>query len=343
MYRLLLLLLPLYFACSASRSGPAAGAGLNGGSGYGSIDEFDERLAEIIDPRAGMEQLASGFDWSEGPVWVDRDGGYLLFSDIPRNKVYKWSAATGDTSTYLQPSGFTGAYSSAKEPGSNGLLLDPQGRLVLCQHGDRRVARMDAPLGAPQPTYSTVVASYDGKRLNSPNDAVLHRDGSLYFTDPPYGLPGQANSTSKELDFQGVYRYDFARQRLTLLTRELPRPNGIAFTPDYRTLIVANSQPQRAVWMAYTLLNDGAIGAGEVFYDATGRSAPHGGVPDGMAMHRRGYLFATGPGGVYVFHPDRTLLGIIRTGKQTGNVTFDTDQRWLYIVADDLLLRLPIK
>ena len=307
------------------------------------IDRLDPRLDALLAPDAELEQLAAGFNWSEGPVWVgSAAAGYLLFSDIPENKVYRWSAAEGLT-TYLEPAGYTGAYFAGKEPGSNRLLLDPEGRLLLCQHGDRRMARMAAPLDAPVPVFETVTAFYNGKRLNSPNDAVFHENGDLYFTDPPYGLPGQAESCVKELDFQGVYRYSFADDSLTLLTDQLSRPNGIAFTPDYGHLIVANSDRKRAVWTKYPVRTDGTLGAGEVFKDVTDRiPGPHGGAPDGMAMHSSGNLFATGPGGIYILSPSGEELGLIRTGQKTGNCTFNADQSMLYITADSLLFRLPM-
>ena len=310
--------------------------------GVGAVTQLDDRLEDLIRPGSRLEQLASGFDWSEGPVWVERDGGYLLFSDIPRNQIHKWSRA-GGLELYLKPSGYTGAYSSSKEPGSNRLLLDRDGSLLLCQHGDRRIARMEAPLNAPAATFTTVVGDYEGGRLNSPNDAVLHPNGDIYFTDPPYGLPGQQNSTSKELEYNGVYRYRPSTGRLTLLTKELSRPNGIELSPDGRTLIVANSDRSDHKWMKYDLDTDGNILSGRVMRDVTGVPAPLSEGCDGMAMHSAGYLFATGPGGVHVFHPDETLLGIIRTGQKNGNCTLDSEQRNLYITADSLLLRLPLQ
>ena len=310
---------------------------------YGTVAQLDDRLGDILPDSAAMQLLASGFEWSEGPLWI-ADGGYLLFSDIPRNAVMRW--APGDTvaQVYLQPSGYTGeAPFGGTEPGSNALLLDPQGQLVLCQHGDRRMARMTAPMAQPTAQYETIVGSYDGKLLNSPNDAIYHSNGNLYFTDPPYGLPGGADSDAKMLDFQGVYRYSERDATLTLLTDALTRPNGLAFTPDEAQLIVANSNPDRAVWMSYTLQPDGTLGTGRVYYDATEQVANNKGLPDGMAMHSSGHLFATGPGGVYVFAPDQSLLGVLRTGQATANCTFDDTESHLYITADSLLLRLPMR
>lgn len=307
----------------------------------GSIERIDPALDEIIAPDARLEVLAEGFEWTEGPVWVSQ-GNYLLFSDIPNNSIIKWKE--GDSTTlYLKPSGFTGESSESEEPGANGLVLDRDGNLVLCQHGDRRIARMDAALSQPEPKFVTIVDSYEGKRLNSPNDLVYLSNGDLYFTDPPYGLPGGAESPVKELDFQGVYRFDAEDSSLTLLTRELSRPNGIGFSPDGKTLYVANSDPESAVWMAYDVKDDGNIENGRIFYDATEQAKSEEGLPDGMAVHADGYVFATGPGGVWVFNPDGTHLGTIKTGEATANCTFNANQTILYITADMYLLRLNFK
>jgi gluconolactonase len=303
----------------------------------GSIERLDPRLEALIPPDAKMEVLAEGFDWSEGPVWV-RSGGYLLFSDIPPNRVMKWKPGEG-VSLYLHPSGYTGSRPRTGEPGSNGLLLDPQGRLVLCQHGDRRVARMDAPLDRPAPRFVTLADRYQGKRFNSPNDAVYHSNGALYFTDPPYGLEKLMEDPAKELDFQGVYRLA-PNGEVTLLTRELSRPNGIAFSPDEKTLYVANSDPQRAIWMAFDVKPDGTLGHGRVFFDATKWVPSRKGLPDGLKVDARGNLFATGPGGVLVFAPDGTHLGTLRTGEATANCAWGDDGSTLYITADMYLLRI---
>ena len=195
----------------------------------GSIEILDSSLLPILKASDKIEILAEGFAWSEGPLWI-ADSGFLLFSDIPPNKVMRWDEKNGVT-TYLYPSGYTGTIPRAGEPGSNGLILDQQGHLVLCQHGDRKMVRMDAPLNLPSPKFITLADKYQGKRFNSPNDAVYHSNGDLYFTDPPYGLLKNVNDSSKELPFQGVYR---VRKNLTvdLLTKELSRPNGIAFSRD---------------------------------------------------------------------------------------------------------------
>ena len=307
----------------------------------GSIERISNGLNQLISEDAKLEILAEGYEWSEGPVWIPQ-GGYLLFSDIPNNQIIKWKEGEG-ASVYLEPSGFGGGNFEGKEPGSNGLTLDEEGRLVLCQHGDRRIARMTAPLDNPAPEYETIVGTYEGKRLNSPNDLAYHSSGDLYFTDPPYGLPGGANSEAKELDFQGVYRYSEANDELTLLTDELSRPNGIGFSPDGNTLYVANSDPQRAIWMAYDVTNEGNVENGRVFYDATEKVGEEKGLPDGFAVHSSGHIFATGPGGVWIFTSEGEHLGTLKTGQATANCTFNADESYLYITADMYLMRVAMK
>lgn len=306
----------------------------------GAIEKRDDRLDQFLKPGAQIEIIAEGFDWSEGPLWVPTEKK-LLFSDIPPNKIYQWTE-TGGLQLYLTPSGYTGAQPRGGEVGANGLVLDPAGRLVLCQHGDRRMARLDAPLNEPQPQFTTLADRYDGKRLNSPNDAVYKRNGDLYFTDPPYGLEKNADDPAKELPFQGVYRVTPAGQ-VQLLTPELSRPNGIAFSPDEKVLYVANSDPARAIWMAYDVQPDGTIANGRVFYDATPLTAREKGLPDGLKVTKAGVLFATGPGGVLIFSPAGEHLGTIKTGQATSNCALNSDESTLYITADNYLMRVQLK
>ncbi len=299
----------------------------------GTIERLNPRLDQLIPREATLQKLAEGFEWSEGPVWV-RDGRYLLFSDIPNNSVMKWEQGRG-ISLFLKPSGYTGLDPRGGEAGCNGLLLDAAGRLILCQHGDRRVARWQ-----PDSGFTTLVDRYRGKRFNSPNDAVLKSNGDLYFTDPPYGLVGGVNDKARELDFCGVYRLS-ADGKLTLLTDKMTRPNGIGFSPDEKTLYVAQSDPKRAVWMAFDVKDDGSITRGRVFYDATPWVGKLKGLPDGLKVDKRGNLFATGPGGVWVFSPDGTPLGRIDTGQATANCAWGGDGTVLYITADMYLCRIP--
>ena len=307
----------------------------------GSVDRVEPALDDLVPPNAQIEVLAEGFDWGEGPVWVPEDGGYVLFTDVPQNTIYKWSAGEGLT-PWLRPSGYTGADPSAGE-GANGLLLDRAGRLVLCQHGDRRMARLDAPLSDPQPQFTTLAATYDGQRFNSPNDAVFHRSGALYFTDPPYGLPEGADDPAREIDVSGVYRLD-PDGAVSLVVDSLSRPNGIGLAPDEETLYVANSDPDRALWAAYDVQPDGSLANGRVFFDATEWTGDRPGLPDGLKVDPNGNVFATGPGGVLVFAPDGTHLGTINTTLPTANLAFGgSDGRTLFMTADSTLQRVPTR
>ncbi len=302
----------------------------------GEVVRTDKRIDQLLDRDAKIEVLASGFEWAEGPVWV-KDGGYLLFSDIPRNSIMKWSETDG-LSLFLKPAGFTGTVDYGREPGSNGMTLDAEGRLVACEHGDRRISRLYKDGGK-----RTLVDNYQGKRLNSPNDLVFKSNGDLYFTDPPYGLPKNFDDSRRELDFCGVYRLS-KNGDLTLLTRELTRPNGIAFSPDEKTLYVANSDPDHAVWMKYPVKDDGTLGAGAVLLDVTAefkRGMP--GLPDGMKVDAQGHLFAGGPGGIYVIAPDGVVLGRIDTKQRTANCAWGDDGSTLYMAADHYLCRIRTK
>jgi gluconolactonase len=305
----------------------------------GSIERLDPEINQVIPEDAVIEVLAEGFDWSEGPVWIST-GNYLLFSDIPPNRIYKWSEEDS-IELYLEPSGYTGELSRGGEEGSNGLLLDPSGALVLCQHGDRRMAKMETPLSEPQPVFSTIVDNYNGKRLNSPNDACYDSKGNLYFTDPPYGLPENENDPAKELEYQGVFMMR-PNGSIQLLTSELSRPNGIALSPSEKILYVANSDPENAIWMSYNVLPDGTLINGRVFYDVTDKVGEEKGLPDGMKVNRKGYIFATGPGGVLIFSPLGIHLGTIKTTEATANCTFDDSENVLYITADMYLLRVVL-
>ena len=300
----------------------------------GTLVSLDPRFDVLVPKTATLEKLADGFSWVEGPVW-DQKAQALLFSDIPNNVVHKWKAGDG-LSEFLRPSGYTGsAPFTGREPGSNGLTWDSQRRLVLCQHGDRRIARLDAP-----GRFTTIVDRYEGKRLNSPNDLVYKSNGDLYFTDPPYGLPGTFKDPGRELDFTGVYRLSTSGT-LTLLTKELKAPNGIGFSPDETTLYVAQSDGDEPIVMAYPVKSDGTIAAGKVLINMKSGMAPDKpGGPDGMKVDLKGNLFATGPGGVWVIAPDGTHLGTIETAAKTANAAWGDDGSMLYITADKTLYRL---
>lgn len=305
----------------------------------GEIERFDPLFDTLVPQNAQLEILADSFTWSEGPVWVPQHD-MLLFSDIPNNKIYKWTETDG-LEEYLHPSGYTGEKSLEGEPGSNGLLLDSLGRLVLCQHGNRQIGLMEAPMNAPQPIYRSIVNKWEGKRFNSPNDAVFDGEGNLFFTDPPYGLPGKLEDPEKEIPFQGVYRYS-KNGEIKLMSNDVRLPNGITFSLDYKTLYVANSDSLNAIWMAYDHHDDGSISNGRVFYDANHMLENEKGLPDGLKVGKNGNIWATGPGGVLVFTPEGKLLGRIRTGQLTSNCGFNEDKSELYITAHYFLMRLKL-
>lgn len=303
---------------------------------YATLESLDPRFDALIAPGTRIEKIADDLLWSEGPIWEPRSKS-LLFSDIPRNRVMQWNADKG-VSVFLEASGYTGAAPfTGREPGSNGLTLDLQGRLTLCQHGDRRVSRREAD-GRMVPLAS----QYQGKKFNSPNDLVFDAQGNLWFTDPPYGLPGTFKDPTKELDFQGVYRVS-KDGKVTLVTRELEAPNGLAFSPDYKTLYVANSQTQAPIWKAFPVNADGTLGASRVFFDSLKLYKEGDGVPDGMKVDTKGNVFATGPGGVLVLSAEGQLLGRILTGVPTANVAWGEDGSTLFITANHRVLRLRTK
>ncbi|MCG6188575.1 SMP-30/gluconolactonase/LRE family protein [Maribellus maritimus] len=300
----------------------------------------DPKLLEVIPKQLDVEILGEGFEWAEGPLWLAGQQK-LLFSDIPQNTVFEWTEKSGIKS-YLKPSGYTGTQHLSGEPGSNGLLLSPDGKLVLCQHGDRKVAKMNADLNNPKPDFTALADNYKGKKLNSPNDAVFHKNGELYFTDPPYGLELLTDDPKKELDFQGVYKTD-RNGNTILLTKELSRPNGIAFSNDYKKLYVANSDPKNAIWMVYDVDKNGGLTNGKIFFDVTDQDTAENGNPDGLKVHKNGWIFATGPKGVWIFTPEGKHLGTIITGEKTANCTFNKDYSVLFLTADDYLLQIKLK
>jgi gluconolactonase len=298
----------------------------------GRIERLDPRFDALVPPGALLERVADGIAWAEGPLW-DRRAGALLFSDVPRNAVFRWQA--GAVTRWLPASGYTGtAPFPGREPGSNGLAFDRAGRLVLCQHGDRRIARCE-----PDGTLTVLAERYEGKRLNSPNDLVFRSNGDLYFTDPPFGLPGAFDDPGKELTFQGVYRLT-PDGTLTAVATSLTAPNGLAFAPDERTLYVSNAERARPIWLAYPVRPDGTLGAGRQFAEASAWVRDGDGVPDGLKVDAAGHVFAAGPGGIHVFASDGARLGRIETGVPTGNLNWGDDGSVLYIAANHWILRL---
>ena len=301
----------------------------------GAVHREAPALDALIAPGARIERLAEGFTWSEGPVWIE-DGDYLLLSDVPANRMYRWLEADG-LSVFLDPSGHPGPDTSGfREPGSNGLIPGPAGTILMADHGNRAVARLD--LATREKTL--LATRFQGRRFNSPNDLVRARDGTIYFTDPPYGLEGLNRSPLKEQPHNGVYRLD-ADGTVTLLAANMSFPNGIILSPDERTLYVANSDPAWAVIVAFTLDAERRIVATRVFADMTslvGADMP--GLPDGMAIDEGGNLFATGPGGVHIFTPAGERLGRIATGTAIANCAFGEDGRTLFLASHHQLARI---
>lgn len=299
----------------------------------GGVERIDPALDAIIPADAKIEKLAGGFKFTEGPIWVH--AGYLLFSDIPNNVINKWTP-DGKVSVFLKQSGYNGPTPPSGElPGSNGLTLDKQGRLLICQHGNRRLVRVE------KSGKQTVLADiYEGKRLNSPNDVVVKSDGAIYFTDPPYGLPKEDSDPAKEVSFNGVFR--LAEGKLQPVIKDLTRPNGIAFSPDEKFLYISVSDAARKVWMRYHVNPDGTVANGKVFYDVT--SNKEDGLPDGMKIDQKGNVYGTGPGGIWIFSPHGKYIGRIKPPEVPANCNWgDSDGKTLYMTARTGLYRIRLK
>lgn len=298
------------------------------------ITGLDPRFDQLVPKDAKLEKVAAGFTWVEGPVW-DRRTGSLLFSDIPANSIYRWKPGEG-VSVFLNKSGYSGAAPfTGKEPGSNGLTFDANGRLVLCRHGDRQIGRLEG-----NGNITALADRYDGYRLNSPNDLVFKSNGDLYFTDPPFGLPRAFNDPQKA-PVQGVYRIS-KDGTVTRLITDIHAPNGIAFSPDEKTLYVSDVDPKRAAWLAYDVNADGTVSNGRVFFDATRwRQDPFFG-PDGFKVDQQGNIFGARPGGVTVIAADGTLLGTIETGLPTSNVAWGEDGRTLFVTGGTSVYRIRL-
>ncbi len=330
MNKMLLMLLLVTTSCSVQKIYPT----------IGSIERSDDSINNIISPNAKAEIIAEGFDWSEGPLWIEKNK-MLLFSDIPRNAIYKWTGKNG-AELYLKPSGYTGTEKRGGETGSNGLILDKNNKLVLCQHGDRRMARMDATLHHPLPKFISIASNWQGKKLNSPNDAVYNSNGELFFTDPPYGLEKGMNDPLKEIPFQGVYKVNHSGE-VILVTDTLSRPNGIAFFPGEKTFIVANSDGNKPNWYAFDINENNEVVNGRIFYSAAGYDKSLKGGNDGLKIDRNGNVFATGPGGIWIFNNNGKLLGKLKLNEAASNVALSTDEKTLYITNDMFIVRFKMR
>lgn len=301
------------------------------------VEIYDSSALAFIDSNASFEILADGFYWSEGPLWIDTLEA-LVFSDVPANKIYKWTE-TDSLSVYLKSAGHTGEDNIDSGKGPNGLILDKTGRLLICQHGDRRIARLDAKLDQPKGKFISVADTYREKRFNSPNDLVMDRSGNIYFTDPPYGQP--ENKTG-EIGMNGVFKVT-PKNDVSLLIDSLSRPNGIGLSPDQKTLYINQSDPSRPVLYSYEVTEDDALSNGTALFDFSELSKKAEGLPDGLKVHSSGNIFATGPGGVHVISPEGEHLAAIKTGKATSNCAFDSNESYLYTTTTDKLLRISLK
>lgn len=306
----------------------------------GSIVRYDAALDAIIDSTATAEIIAEGFEWSEGPLWVDSEQ-MLLFSDVPTNTIHQWTEEKG-SEVYLKPSGYTGnEVEKLKEPGSNGLLLDNDNHLVICQHGNRQIIRMLAPLQQPRVAFLMLAEKYNDKRLNSPNDAVYNNVGELFFTDPPYGLPTQRDDDpEKEIPFNGVFKVKTYGE-VILLTDKISKPNGIALFPDEKKLLIGNSDPNAADWYVLDLAD--TVVTPKLFYSATNERDGLPGLPDGLKIDSKGIVYASGPGGIWIFNSDGKVLGKIKLDDAASNVALSTDEKTLYITNSGKVLRVRLK
>jgi len=298
------------------------------------IDRIDSAMDEIAGPNPKIFKLAEGFKFTEGPVWIESDGGYLLFSDPNGNMIYKYTK-DGKLSIFRKPSGYAGAdIAEYGQPGSNGLTLDPQGRLTINEHGNHRVSRLEK-----DGSVTVLADRYEGKRLNSPNDLVYRSDGTLYFTDPPFGLPKFFDDPRRELSFSGVY--SIYKGKLQLLTKELSGPNGIVFSPDEKYLYVGNWDEKKKVVMRYEAKPDGTLANGQVFFDMT--AAPGEDAIDGIKVDQRGNLYVSGPGGLWVISATGKHIGTIKAPMHVHNMAWgDEDGKTLYLCARSALYRMRL-
>lgn len=311
-------------------------------SAAGEIEIFDTSVLKLIDSNATIEVIGRNYTWSEGPVWIAATHT-LLFSDVPENKIYTWNQS--DTPLlYLMPSGYTDTAVRNGENGSNGLTLDRQGRLLLCQSGNRHVAKMNTPLDAPKPDFTLLATDYNGKKFNSPNDLVENSKGEIYFTDPIYGLPDGENDSTRELTFEGVFKISTAG-KTTLLIDSIPRPNGVALSLDEKILYVGSSDAEKPKWFAYNLDVNGNILSGGVLLDAAplNEKATVKQGPDGMKIDKYGNIFSAGPDGINIISPGGKRLGLIKIyTRRVSNCAFNETKDVLYITADDLVLKVTL-
>ena len=304
-----------------------------------SIDRLDPAIDSVISNEITVDVIGTGYKWSEGPLWIESEK-MLLFTDVPTNTIYKWTAEKG-AEVYLTPSGYTGTIPRAGEPGANGLALDDEGNLILCQHGDRRIAMMNTPVGKPSADFTTLSDKYNGKRLNSPNDVVFN-NYDFYFTDPPYGLIKNMKDSSKEIPFQGVYRIT-SKGETVLLIDSISRPNGLAFSPNGKKLYVASSDPDKARWYQYEMNDSMQIVSGKILHDATEQAKTEKGLPDGLKVDHNGNIFGTGPGGIWIFNPAGKLIGKIKLTEPASNCGLSADEKSLFVTNNMNVIKIQLR
>ena len=301
----------------------------------GSVERLSPEIDNLIEKSAKIEILADGFEWSEGPVWSSQLNS-VLFSDVPENVIYSWNEDKG-LGTFTRPIGYSGKVPNLKKAGTNGLTIDADGNLIICMHGDRKITRLEK-LNINRKV--TLVNSFDGNLLNSPNDLVYDSKGNLYFTDPPYGLLEGDNDKLKEIEFNGVYKVS-PNGDIEVLVKNLTRPNGISISNDEKILYVANSDKNNPVIMQYDLSEEGAKNP-SIFFDGRELTKKDIGSFDGLKVHPTGNVFATGPGGVLVIKENGDHIGTIRTEVRTANCAFDENFQYLYMTSDMFLTRIKL-
>lgn len=335
-------LLCVFIFCSCNNKNETS-TSVSVDSSFGKVELFAGTDTSIVNPQALVERIGKNYKWCEGPVWVPSQK-MLLFSAVRENKIYKWDG-TDTPVSYLTPSGYTDTAFRDGENGSNGLALDKEGKLLLCQSGNRQVVRMNAPLDSPKPVFIILAKDYHGKKFNSPNDLVADSRNNIYFTDPIYGLPRHESDPTRELNFEGVYKISNSG-KLSLLIDSISRPNGIALSPDEKVLYIGSSD-NHTKWYAYQLDSNGNIKSGKILldgYEMKEKATNMKTGADGFKTDRYGNIFSSGPDGINIISPEGKLLGLIRIyNKQTSNCAFNETRDVLYVTADDWVFRIKIK
>jgi len=303
------------------------------------IERYSPKLDAIVKKDPEIETIMDGFVWCEGPLWIEKEQ-MLLVSDVPQNTVYKWTPSKGKE-IFLKPSGYTKNIPRGGEIGSNGLTLTTDGKLVLCQDGDRRLAIMNASLKSPKSDFITLVDNYKGKKFNSPNDMTVAKNGDIYFTDPAYGMEKKMADPLKELPYQGVFKVT-KDGKITLLTDTIDRPNGIALFPDGKSVLISNSFRPKPYIFKYDLDENGLLKNGTIFFDARKASETERGAPDGLKIDKKGNVFASGPGGIWIISKSGEVLGRIKVSPVASNCALSGDEKTLFITAEDHVLKVKL-